>query len=569
MKRRLATSTFELLAIYLIMLLPGFSTFAQVPPSSHLSDFPHQITTGYYYPTYTAEDLARAPKSVGSDDMSKITSVANWIQKLLPSEKLRCAYKKVDEFIRPDAYGSQEVASTNYGIMSHFNSVVTENPCFAKVSEDFWTEAGKDGQVNGRVDFPKMTDKAGEGRYQNVKPGWIWQRALEATKGNPNAAMELIGMCMHDDLASSPTRAIDGKEKAEYFTKKIAETNKLIADDRSKMIRLETQNAEWELLDSSIKASEKELQDLMENMNRPGKVNQVLFICPDGNSAVYAPQSLDSNLDLPPGLKKAIIAIQRPGGDTSSLPAKTYHFAGAAYLGCQLAQCGVGPDEAGEIAKTLANFYRGARLCAVTKKSFDEIKKLQDDVGLSANSPDFQSKAADKVAEAIMKDRSNLFLDMKAFNNSENADDEDRRKFADLKKKLVDKEFEEMDASALYNKWYLGGPNSLIPCTGYRISGPVNLSDVNPQTGEKTPADLGTRCGFGWSATRCEKARKRLATWDVDFAWTEKQHELGAKFGASKCRPQSADEKIDSRICQNIGSGSGASVLPRPNPFTK
>ena len=106
----------------------------------------------------------------------------------------------------------------------------------------------------------------------------------------------------------------------------------------------------------------------------------------------------------------------------------------------------------------------------------------------------------------------------------------------------------EMDAAALFNKWYLGSLDSSVPCTGIRLRGPKNLNQLDNPTNLPDSKNL---CDIpGWNLERCAAARRKLSTWDIDFEWTQAQHEIGARFGARVCKKQK-NGIYDTKICKS------------------
>ena len=118
--------------------------------------------------------------------------------------------------------------------------------------------------------------------------------------------------------------------------------------------------------------------------------------------------------------------------------------------------------------------------------------------------------------------------------------------------------FARTDAAELYNRWYFGGGKTPaitipftsktilksydVPCTDIRKGGPVDLLKGS-QTG------LGQwEKPWGWNSDRYQKALNHLATWELDFQWTQAQHEVGSSFAKKMCKKEDPDRSYD-KLC--------------------
>ena len=53
-------------------------------------------------------------------------------------------------------------------------------------------------------------------------------------------------------------------------------------------------------------------------------------------------------------------------------------------------------------------------------------------------------------------------------------------KMAKLRERMLESTLDSMDAATLYSKWYMGGPDGLVPCTAIR-GGPADLNEPDIQ----------------------------------------------------------------------------------------
>ena len=543
--------------------------------------------------TLAATAKAQVPKNVpGSSEptaksdggfLSKSDAISDLLIRYAPSEKLSCSLKSMKEIIRPSAYQGDQVGGPNAGFVAYYKEILAKNPCFTQTAQDFWKEISEENKdADSKVPkalfsltTPGLMERAGEGRFAAHKPGWLWERAMKATGGNPNIAMGLIGMCGHDyDLQDLSITLSPEKSKAQYekMKKKHEES---IAELRSKLATLESASLEWKMLDRQIKNTQRTLDNLQERIEAKTPMIAKFAECPSGRSVVFANQSLDSSIDLPNELKSAIAKVQRPNGTAATLPSKTYHYMAGANIGCLLAKCGVSPETAGQLAGKAAEMYRALRLCPHIKTQLMSRDEITKELDISENDPRFREKALDY----LRKKRNASWLPMQVGPTAEEdtpssssgrkspkkkpvqpamgfgmlPPSEGSEKMKALNDRLIVNQLDSIDAAILYGKWYLGGPDGLLPCTSIR-QGPadLNVPDITKDRAPHQPPRPYNTCGIaGWSVERCENARFKLSSWDIDFTWTSKQQEIGAKFGASKCRPDSAGNNFDQRLCPN------------------
>ncbi len=72
------------------------------------------------------------------------------------------------------------------------------------------------------------------------------------------------------------------------------------------------------------------------------------------------------------------------------------------------------------------------------------------------------------------------------------------------------------------------------------------------------------------AGSRCEEAKKVLATWDADFKWTMGQHKAGAEFAAKNCKSASEIAKIQKpAVCNSRATQPKPAESPKEKPTGK
>lgn len=260
-----------------------------------------------------------------------------------PNTSFKRAVVDYTKIIAPELYTSG-VGQDNRGLQKLVVSKFNENEAFQNDAVSFYQDVAKywaerlkgpsetlnednsyacrdDGQgippfaisYQCEKDKPRiqLTEAAGTGINKNYEIGWVWDLALKNANGNPNRAMDLIGLCGHDNRFQG----------AKSFINK--------------------------------------------------ETGQKTYLnCPEGSSPFFVPQALGKDADISGDLKNKIQQIQNPKG-TSNIPAKYYHTMGEAFVSCQLIQKGHKPEDVIEVAKLAARVYRSIYLCQKTAPYLD------------------------------------------------------------------------------------------------------------------------------------------------------------------------------------------------------
>ena len=541
----------------------------------------------------------------GPSEIKNLGKILESLKSVIPSEKYQCAVTEILKSVNPSAYsGDNGVGGSNAGLNKFFNDFAESNSCFAGEASKFWARMStelampkknpeNDSSLSGAFSFmtlagsgrPTLGERAGEGRFSNFSPGFLWRSALSVTKGDTSAAVLLIGMCTHDDFSMSIRVPSDPQQMREDLKQRIEKQTKQINDFRQELVNISKDSDEFKFISIQIENWSKKVLKMNDDLanNRIPKFSTQ--ICPERNSAATLPGSIGENVDIPQALKREIAAIQKPNGSTNDLPAKAYHFTGGIMVGCQMGKCGLSPIEAETVAGLIANGYRAIRICSNVKSLLNQQETLLQESGAyRIDAPDFPEKAKNYLARSYAETKlrfTGMAGGMAVMPNApgneigflENSTPQ-HGATAEVKTAIMESAIKEataklieLDSARLFNRWYLGTTGI---CTTVRTGGPADLMATDqtqrpdPNTGVRRG---GTVCDIpGWSLERCEKARKKLATWDEDFKWTAAQHRIGARFGAEQCKP---DRKpagdFDKKFCSDSAASSpGGRSIQRP-----
>lgn len=227
--------------------------------------------------------------------------------------------------------------------------------------------------------------------------------------------------------------------------------------------------------------------------------------CPTNHSVMFLPESLGEGVGISNNLRDDIVSIQAPNLGENVLPAKYYHTLGSAFMGCILREDGVSRFMGEEYLETLAWLYR--------------TKRISDDINSHVQS----------------------------FRNCNCSLNEYARRDSVYESTY----FTERDATILLLRNY----TSIEIGDSHHISAnlnPLRRSYYNPVTEcEKRPH-------YGWDQDRFRRACWKLSTWLVDWEWTVRAHEAGARFGLNQCQhirgQLNLNESCEQANCENQNS---------------
>ena len=88
-------------------------------------------------------------------------------------------------------------------MVAHNINTLSNNPCFARIAEEFYQDIANIDQdiFENNGDFwtteilqgrPSLSLESGKGMFLNLRPGWLYEKALDYSKGNPYLAFSLL-----------------------------------------------------------------------------------------------------------------------------------------------------------------------------------------------------------------------------------------------------------------------------------------------------------------------------------------------------------------------------------------
>lgn len=465
-----------------------------------------------------------------------------WIADKVGSKNLVCVKNKVKDHIDLRSYQSDaEVGIRNSGKVASAQRNLKENPCFSNLYYNFNARLNRLSSVAYPTDVknqkPTLGEFAGQGRFAKIQPGFALDLAMETAKGDPRLALELIGVCGHDDYHTLPELGnlelpvqAQLRGALDRSTGDPDERARKAAKDELKTLQIEVAETKSEL-------------DRFESSG----IRKFIHACsPETEKMLLAiPGAIGKELDIPQKLKEKISLLQSDLPVQSTfIKSKSYHFVTGAYLGCSLASCGINASSAGLIAEGLAELYRGQKLCTDLRALNESRHYLDTFIAADHSSASYRDKLERTIRN--LRSEKNMAFDSKKYKNMTSA--------LYILQTVPDEFFEKKlsqflvstETAALYEETYLGGPKSLLPCSSYRD--PIKMA--------KSLFQKDACSQFGLSKAECENSKKHLAGWIVDFEWTREQHRIGAEFGRKLCTNQPESFSLNDASCQVLKSPS-------------
>lgn len=464
-------------------------------------------------------------------------------------------------------------ADSNIGIADYNRNYLSQNPCFRDLAAEFYASIWADdlqraASESSAASFKELAtikphvtlDKTSEDVGQ--KPGWLWQRALKYSHGDKLLAVQLIGVCGHDDA----NQGVSFSMRREFGPGQIVRDSKqplgvsLDSQDRiEQMISLpilkEAVNQSWKNLPDTQKKglSAENVQgkyDWYAN-DVPVKLKTAAWGCPKYTSEMYYPGGLGKDVDISTELKEKIAAIQAPTKGASVLPAKTYHTTGEAFASCHLVSRGVPNLISKQLVWGAVNGYRAGRLCEklTTVQPIPNTKTPDEAIS------DFYKirQNPDKCYKVIQKEHDSqtvllpgaptycyLALTMDNFFFT------DPDITPEIIKNKVTRALAENDVAAMFQKnGYYRLSNF---CKGPQLTAVVaRYMELYGGHGHSNP------CPRDLNTARCGEARKVMDTYSIDFKWTEAEHMAGLKFAEANCPVYDPIHNPEAVSCQILG----------------
>jgi hypothetical protein len=149
---------------------------------------------------------------------SGITSLTLSFAAKVSNPQQRIAIETYKEVVRPQDYANDDVAhSQNVGVVNYFADAMSGDGCFRELVKQFYSDEKNVSYVQRPI--PKIKSQISDLKDPQYKPGWLWEKALKLTGGNPNMALKIIAYCGHDDVEQTEDKSIfcPGKNSPMYY----------------------------------------------------------------------------------------------------------------------------------------------------------------------------------------------------------------------------------------------------------------------------------------------------------------------------------------------------------------
>lgn len=451
--------------------------------------------------------------------------------------------------------GIASFGSENKGFKNYNTNTLLTNPCFAELAASFYSDIRGDDldsllkslKSNSSLGKPSLNDKADS-------PGFLWQKALDFSKGNKYLAMQLVGVCGHDD-----TSQVDSELLNEQLKIKESFVSKYTADEIDGKLQLIWKHYKSEskkIIEQQPGGAAKVLND-----SKSSYMKKTKFQCPSAWNQMYLSKSLGHKYDISDQLKQDIATIQAPTKGMSVLPSKYYHVLGAAYSSCFLVAKDVPNFISEKMVKGAISAYRSSRICErfadnsspIEQKSVEEIF---NNVNLAKSN--FNICFVQKISEDSVTNKKFNYWTTKEGNLPDycmvykyisiellrDGDISDQIILNKINRALALRDATQIFAASKFFK------NS-NKCQGEQLGTDVkDFLSSNRYTINKSD------CGLGIDKQRCINARKLIDTFYIDFEWSEAQHMAGFQFAKDNCKEANSTKSIDEFSCEIIGKSS-------------
>lgn len=458
---------------------------------------------------------------------------------LVPGAKpLGCLVKDFSSIIKPESYSADETQGSNAGLIVHNDALISSDVKLASQAKEFYRALAVEDEAlglkkNGRT--PLLLDAPGDGPFSNVKPGFVWNLALKNADGDPNRALQIIGLCGHDDYEvhispspqSSEEQAKDLQETASFIDTTITSVTAQNESSQNKPSRCKYPAG---ALAGVTIVTARDLKDTIDHYRSCiTPANKSIFIkdinslklklkkenfaktkitCPGASSSqFYLGEGLGKGVDISKKLKDRILGTSDLGVDLNkpsrSIPSKYYHVLGSAAVACELIAKGHNPKQVTRLLEMAGWAYRVYWLSRLASESRTES---------------FPETDLNKVIAWLKKP---------SFNKCDNS----------LPPEETLRPNSQRDAMFLLRSWALNGDDiKTFGGPGEKLSG-VYTNLLNP-IGELGVHDITSSVAKprGWTNPQFEDARAKVKSIMTDFIWTMEQQRIGAEFASRVCK---------------------------------
>ncbi len=262
------------------------------------------------------------------------------------------------------------------------------------------------------------------------------------------------------------------------------------------------------------------------------------FTCP-GYDRMFVPGSLGAQTDIPPALKQKIAQIQAPSKGAKVLPAKYYHTIAATMSSCFLIRAGIPKFLVNQITMGAINAYRAGRLCQTISGGGDVllskpketwqkmIAELRANPSVCPGSDWNSNQPGQCLVKTVLK--SELIFDK------------------DITTEILHRKLDNRIAMSKAKQMFRDSPayKDSSECSPVQLTTAVREYFEKHGTGGKR-----NPCEPSESPEECAKIRDIMATWAVDFEWSEAQHQAGVEFAAKNCPPLAANQNPVGKACE-------------------
>jgi hypothetical protein len=501
-------------------------------------------------------------------------SIKGILEKIPGAAGTSCLVNDFLDIVNGDEYNhSLDTQIANYGLVAHFKRAADANPELAEHAHAFYQHvhemAGEENFQSGANDTrPYLLEEAGDANNEKLPAGWAWNLALKDSGGDPNLAMQLIGLCGHDDTQNGMIPAgLRNPEELNGMRNSITEQTRFALAAVDAKIAAPMSSVSGDMCTVQVKdigasslsfllgfdyvrfssfenysatlsaagtcsdpatltlAHEKLQAYLKEGLELTAfKFTSEAERCPSASTATgfYLPKSLGANADISASSKKRLVnSIYNPklrnckGG--SCLPAKYYHVYGAAAVACEMIARGHNPRIVTELAAASGWAYRVMWLTSL----------IQEKCPSEVNTAPARKENIESWSVTL-----NDVLHIGARKSCDVDTVEAPFPAAPLADAYANPQTM-CDAAALLRHETVSG--NLGQSLG-AIYTNIPAGKLFMQ-GTDSPSYNDSHLAKAWGAKRLSSARQAVESIKADFAWTREQHRIGAKFAATVCKP--------------------------------
>jgi hypothetical protein len=445
----------------------------------------------------------------------------------------------------------------------HANEAQSNFPSqIGKFYDDVQTITAEDGKpacTNPNEECPTLNQVAGDENHSSLRPGWLWDLAMKDAGGNPDRAVKLIGVCGNDDTyqGGSINAQYSAAQSQKRYDQRIAWLNQQIVEVQdslhffqnggvpnkgdcpavdeqavASLLPADADESDYQNVLSGIglcenadakytKIALNSLQKYRDNL-KPQMFSTGPVDCPTGfgdQSSFFLPQSLGKGVDISNRFKKKLARTRvRESTDANvyysgitpgaqHLPAKYYHVYGGALVACEMIARGHSPAVVIALSDLGAWYYRVLALSGNAPPPE------------SPGNPENNAQDAQGWVESI-KEVLRFGPRQQCMNDPDSGSSDPVMDGGGFNPQV------QADAYELIRRWTLSGGFGFVMGASLDTNLQIPFAEY---TGFDRPAN--------WSKERYKVAKAQFDALMIDFTWTIKQHDVGARFAVAHCKP--------------------------------